>query len=70
MQPQDIERIVKLALRELGAGDVPVTIAEKSPDSFEVMLGGAAPITLVVRAGTGTTSQFVRQQVFDQFPAR
>ena len=70
MQPQEIERIVRLALRELGVGDVPVTIAAKSPDSFEVMLGGRAPITLVIRAGTGTTSQFVRQQIFEQFPAR
>lgn len=70
MQPKDIERIVRLALRELGAGDVPMTIAEKSPDSFEVVLGGTAPHTLVIRAGSGTTSQFVRQQIFDQFPAR
>lgn len=70
MQPQDIDRIVRLALRELGVGDVPVTIAEKSPDQFEVMLGGSAPATLMIRAGSGTTSQFVRQQIFDQFPAR
>lgn len=68
MQPQDVERIARLALRELGAGNVPVTIASKGPDSFEVVLGGHAPATLIIRAGSGTTAQFIRQQIFDQFP--
>lgn len=69
MQPQDIERIARLALRELGAGDVPITIASSGPDSFQVVLGGNVPATLTIRAGTGTTAQFIRQQIFEQFPA-
>ena len=33
MEPHDLERITRLALRELGAGDVPVTIeADRQPD--------------------------------------
>ena len=68
MHPQDVERITRLALRELGAGDVPVTVAFNGSDSFEVVLGGHAPATLTIRAGTGTTAQFIRQQIFDQFP--
>ena len=69
MQPQDIERIARLALRELGAGDVPVTISPTGPDSFDLMLGGREPARLTIRAGTGTTAQFIRQQIFEQFPA-
>lgn len=55
-------------MRELGAGDVPITIASSGPDSFQVVLGGHAPATLTIRAGTGTTAQFIRQQIFEQFP--
>lgn len=70
MHPQDVERIARLALRELGAGDVPITIASNGSDSFELVLGGRAPATLTIRAGSGTTAQFIRQQIFEQFPAQ
>jgi hypothetical protein len=71
MQPQDLERITRLALRELGAGDVPVTITpEAQSDRWRVEVGGSTQITLSIRAGAGTTAQFVRAQIFEQFSGR
>jgi hypothetical protein len=71
MDAQDLERIARLALRELGAGDVPMTVtAGPQPDRWRVEIGGSMPATLSIRAGTGTTAQFVRNQIFDQFSGR
>ena len=71
MDAQDLERIVKLALRELGAGDVPLTITPDTPgDRWRVDIGGAVQTTLRIRAGAGTSAQFVRDQIFEQFSGR
>lgn len=71
MQPQDLERIAKVALRELGAGDPPLTItAESQPDRWRIVVGGNDPATLIIRAGAGTTPQFVREQIVTQFAGR
>lgn len=69
MQAQDVERIARVALRELGAGNESVSVVVVGPDSFQVTLGGHPPATLTVRAGAGTTAQYIRQQIFDQFRA-
>lgn len=71
MQAQDLERIARLVLRELGAGDVPVTITpEAQSDRWRVEVGGSAQVTLSIRAGAGTSAQFIRSQIFDQFSGR
>ena len=71
MERQDLERITRLALRELGAGDARVTIdADKQPDRWRITIAGPAPSTLIVRAGRGTTAQHVREQIYDQWGAR
>jgi hypothetical protein len=71
MEPQDLERIAKLALRELGIGDPPVTItADSQPDRWRVQVGGNEPATLTIRAGSGTTPNHVREQIFSQYGAR
>jgi hypothetical protein len=71
MTLQDVERIAKLALRELGTGDVPVTVtAEPQPDRWRVEIGGAVQSTMVIRAGAGTSAQFIRDQIFEQFSGR
>lgn len=71
MEAQDLERIAKLALRELGAGDPPVTIsADSRPDRWRIVIGGNDPVTLTIRAGSGTTAQYVREQIFTQFAGR
>jgi hypothetical protein len=71
MQPPDLERIAKLALRELGAGDPPLTIvADTQPDRWRVEVGGSDPATLTIRAGSGTTPNHIREQIFNQFSGR
>jgi len=72
MQTQDLERIAKAALRELGAGDPPLVITPdgKQTDRWRVEVGGSDPLTLDIRAGSGTTPHSVREQIFNQFAAR
>ena len=71
MQPQDLERIAKAALRELGAGDPPLVITpDTQTDRWRVQVGGSDPLTLTIRAGSGTTPNFIREQIFNQFAAR
>ena len=71
MQSNDLERIAKAALRELGAGDPPLTItADGQPDRWRVNVGGRDPVTLTIRAGSGTTANHVREQIFSQFSGR
>jgi hypothetical protein len=71
MQPQDLERIAKTALRELGAGDPPLTItADGQPDRWRLDIGGSDPATLTIRAGAGTTAGHIREQIFNQFAGR
>jgi hypothetical protein len=71
MKVEDLERIARLALRELGAGDVSLTItATGQPDHWKLHVGGSAPSTLLIRAGSGTTPQFIREQVVTQFVNR
>ncbi|HEY2434449.1 MAG TPA: hypothetical protein VGI12_17370 [Vicinamibacterales bacterium] len=68
MDAQDLERIARHALRELGAGESPVTVtAQAAADRWTVAVGGSEPLTLSIRAGAGTSPQFVRDQIFEQF---
>ena len=72
MEPRDLERIAKGVLRELGAGDPPVTVsaADGGHDSWRILVGGHDPLTLTIRAGAGTTANYVREQIFAQFSRR
>ena len=71
MTAQDLERIAKHALRELGAGDVSVTVTPAAQrNRWQLAIGGSRPTTLSIRAGAGTTPQFIRDQIFEQFSGR
>ena len=70
MQASDLERIAKLALRELGAGEPAITITQEQGDRWKLQVGGSDPLTLLIRAGAGTSAQHVRTQIFEQFAAR
>ena len=71
MQQDELERIAKKALRELGAGDPPLTITTAGqPDRWRVQVGGSDPATLTIRAGAGTSPGHVREQIFNQFSGR
>lgn len=69
MEQQDLERIARLAARELGAGDSALTIEpDRQPDRWRITVAGRP--TLVIRAGKGTTAQHVREQIYDQWRPR
>ena len=70
MEQQDVERIARLALKELGVTPVSfsVTPVHTSPGVYEVEFGGAR--TLKVKCGPGSTAQWVRQQVVEQYQAQ
>jgi hypothetical protein len=72
MDSADLERIAKAALRELGAGDPPLTVTKAGDDHdrWHIAVGGSDPHTFTVRAGAGTAPQFVRDQIFTQFSGR
>jgi len=71
MTAQDLERIAKHALRELGAGDVALTVTPGAlTDRWLLEIGGSMPATLTIRAGAGTSAQFIRDQIFEQFSGR
>lgn len=70
MDQQDVERIARAVLKEFGvhAGDVSVAAALGEPGSWRIdVKGGSGPSPLKIRCGQGSTAQWVRQQIFDQF---
>jgi hypothetical protein len=71
MTEQDLERIARAALRELGAGDVPLMVsAMNGGDRWQIIVTGTRPRSLHIRAGIGTSAQFIRDQIFEQFERR
>ena len=68
MQSADVERIAKTALRELGAGNVSVTVTPgPHPDRWLIAIGGSERTTMSIRAGAGTSPNFIREQIFEQY---
>jgi hypothetical protein len=68
----DIERIAQVALRELGVPDAVVTVTcDARPGEWRVEIqGGRGPEHLRVRCGAGSTAQWVRQQIVEQYTAQ
>ena len=68
---EDLERIARAALRELGMdyGDVTVS-PDGVPDRWLVTVGGKQQTSFTIRCGRGTTPQFVRSQIVDRFQGR
>ena len=73
MEQQDVERIARAALKELGVPKVDLTIVpvEGQPGQWRIDIRGNVdgPGTLKIRCGQGTTPQWVREQILDQFTA-
>jgi hypothetical protein len=73
VQQEDIERIARKALRDLGVSDAAVTIAphEAVPDAWRIAVSApSGPIEMTVRCGRGSTAQWVREQIFNQFQSK
>jgi hypothetical protein len=68
----DVERIAHATLRELGVVGAIVTVtSDAQPGEWRVDIqGGGGPGRLKIRCGQGSTAQWVRQQIFDQYTAQ
>jgi hypothetical protein len=68
----DVERIAQATLRELGVVGAIVTVtSDTQPGQWRVEIqGGHGPGCLRVRCGPGSTAQWVRQQIFEQYTAQ
>jgi hypothetical protein len=73
VEQQDVERIARAALKDLGAFDAEVRVRPdgSQPGFFQIDIrGGRGPDRLHVRCGEGTTAQWVRQQIVEQYLAQ
>ena len=72
MPQHDLERIARVALRDLGASDVTISVeSENGLDRWRITITGLhRPMAMRIRAGEGTSAQFVRDQIFEQFERR
>jgi hypothetical protein len=70
MDQQDIERIARAAIRELGQSSALMTIAqvEGQPGHWRIDLHNTSHGTgvLKIKCSPGTTPQWVREQIIDQ----
>jgi hypothetical protein len=69
-QRQELERLARAALKELGAQVTAVhaSPAANQPGVWEIDFGGPRPLRL--KYGEGSSAQWVRDQIFDQYLAR
>lgn len=72
MDQQDVERIARAALRELGVVGVVLTIvADSQPGQWRIDIkGGHGPGQLKIKCGQGSSPQWVRDQIFEQYNAQ
>lgn len=73
MDLQDVERIARATLKELGLPRADLTIApvEGHPGQWRIDIHGdpQGPGTLKITCGVGSSPQWVRNQIFDQYTA-
>ena len=69
MEQQDVERIARATLKELGVATPDLTIQMDAPGYWRIDIRGNAngPATLKIRCGAGSSAQWVRSQIFDQY---
>ena len=72
MEQEDVERIARAALKELGVFGVALTIAADGPPGhWRIDIkGGHGPGRLKIKCGPGSSAQWVRDQVFEQYLAQ
>jgi hypothetical protein len=72
MDLDEVERIARRALKELGAPSTNLTIVplDGRPGHWKIdVQTPKGPGTLKIRCSAGTTAQWVREQIFDQYNA-
>ena len=68
LEQQDVERIARAALKELGVTLSTLTVQPDKPGVWRIDFGGDH--ALRITCGEGSTPQWVRNQIFDQFLSR
>lgn len=69
LEQQDVERIARAALKELGVSLSTLSVRpDAQPGVYRIDFGGDR--TLRITCGQGSTPQWVRNQIFDQFLSR
>jgi hypothetical protein len=70
LEQQDVERIARKALKELGVSASSLTVVQTAaqPGVWRIDYGGDRPIS--IKCGRGSTPQWVRAQIFEQFLSR
>ena len=65
-----MERIARAVLKDLGVTPAALTITavQGTPGVYEIEFGGAR--ALKVKCGAGSTAQWIRQQIFEQYQAQ
>ena len=65
-----MERIARAALKELGVRPVTLTVTQVDAAAgvYQIEFGGNAP--LKVKCGRGSSAQWIRDQVFEQYQAQ
>jgi hypothetical protein len=68
LEQQDVERIARATLKELGIGGVDFTIApDGAPGHWRIdVRSPQGPSRLKIRCGQGSSAQWVRDQIFEQ----
>ena len=71
MEQADVERIARATLKELGVfGATLIIAADSQPGHWRIDIqGGHGPGRLKIRCGEGSSAQWVRNQIFEQYLA-
>lgn len=70
MEQQDVERIARAALKELGVTPASLTVVPVAgaAGGYEIEFGGNT--TLKIKCGRGSSAQWIRDQIFEQYQAQ
>jgi len=69
VEQQDVERIARVALKELGVigADMKVGPVQGQPGNWRIDIGGTRGAHLKIKCGQGSSPQWVREQIFEQY---
>lgn len=69
MDQTDVERIARATLKELGVFGATLTVAaDGQPGHWRIDIKGShGPGRLKIRCGQGSSAQWVRDQIFEQY---
>jgi len=72
VEQQDVERIARTTLKDLGVSAAWLTIApaESRPGQWRIDVAGTRPARLTITCSDGSTPAWVRSQILEQYLAQ